>query len=63
MYFFRDEEIGLTKKEKELVGKKCKLLIDYGRYEHIKNLGFNCNLYYYVTTDISLENVCIVAYK
>lgn len=55
--------MGLTKQEKELVGKKCKLILDYGRYDYLKQLDFNSNLYYYVNSDVSLENVCIVASK
>lgn len=60
---FRDAEMKLTKQEKEAIGKKCKLLLNYGRFDYLKQLDFNCNLYYYVNSNVSLENVCIVACK
>lgn len=56
-------EIGLTQSEKEKIGKKAKLVLDYGRYDFLRNKGYNCSLFYYVPSDVSLENVCIVASK
>ncbi|KAJ8919123.1 hypothetical protein NQ315_012108 [Exocentrus adspersus] len=59
----RDCEIGLSREEKEVVGYRCKHLLNWGRLLYMKKLGFNCSLHYYVEKSISLENVCIVAVK
>ncbi|KOC67036.1 tRNA guanosine-2'-O-methyltransferase TRM13 like protein [Habropoda laboriosa] len=53
----------LTSSEREKIGRKVKLLLNWGRLEYLKNVGFQSNLVYYTTTDISLENMCIVATK
>lgn len=60
---YRNKELGLSRDEKTEYGKKAKLLLDYGRMEFLKSLGFNCYLYYYVKPEISLENLLIVATK
>lgn len=48
---------------KELIGRKVKSLLNWGRIEYLKNLGFQSNLYFYTSRDVSLENVCVVATK
>ncbi|XP_031332142.1 tRNA:m(4)X modification enzyme TRM13 homolog isoform X2 [Photinus pyralis] len=59
----RYTQIGLNRCEKETVGKKCKDLINWGRKIYLQNQGFNCDLCYYVNSNITLENVCIIAMK
>lgn len=63
LLFFRDKNIGLSRQEKEIVGKKCKTLLNYGRLKYLEDNGFKCELNFYVNSDVSLENLCIVAYK
>lgn len=55
--------MGLNQQQREEIGKKAKLLIDYGRFYYLLNNKFNCHLYYYVEQDVTLENVCIVGTK
>lgn len=54
-------KLGLTAKEKEEIGLKCKNLMNWGRLQFIKDIGFDCALHYYINSDITPENVCIVA--
>ncbi|XP_029035241.1 tRNA:m(4)X modification enzyme TRM13 homolog isoform X2 [Osmia bicornis bicornis] len=51
----------LTSSERENIGRKVKALLNWGRLEYLKSVGFQSNLIYYTTTDVSLENMCIVA--
>ncbi|XP_076760004.1 tRNA:m(4)X modification enzyme TRM13 homolog [Xylocopa sonorina] len=53
----------LAAKEKEDIGRKVKSLLNWGRLEYLKSVGFQSNLIYYTTTDVSLENMCIIAMK
>ncbi|KZC08352.1 tRNA guanosine-2'-O-methyltransferase TRM13 like protein, partial [Dufourea novaeangliae] len=53
----------LTSIEKENIGHKVKSLLNWGRLEFLKSVGFQSNLIYYTTTDVSLENMCIIATK
>lgn len=48
-------------KEREEMGRKVKMLLNWGRLEFLKNAGFNCRIIYYTSMDASLENVCIIA--
>nr|XP_031828217.1 tRNA:m(4)X modification enzyme TRM13 homolog [Nomia melanderi]XP_031828218.1 tRNA:m(4)X modification enzyme TRM13 homolog [Nomia melanderi]XP_031828219.1 tRNA:m(4)X modification enzyme TRM13 homolog [Nomia melanderi] len=57
----RSRTKGLTSSEKENIGRKVKTLLNWGRSEFLKNNGFESKLVYYTTTDVSLENMCIVA--
>lgn len=59
----RDKEIGLSREEKEEVGRRCKNILDYGRMHFMESLGFGCEMFYYVDASVSPENVCIVAVK
>lgn len=47
--------------EHELVGRKAKTLFNWGRLVFLQSVGFQAELFYYTSTDISLENMCIVA--
>lgn len=60
---FRYEEAGLTKRDKEKIGKRCKRIIDWARKEYLEEKGFQGCLHFYVKEDISLENVCLVAHR
>ena len=51
----------LTSSDRENIGRKVKSLLNWGRLEFLKNVGFRGNLVYYTTTDVSLENMCIIA--
>ncbi|KAG5310237.1 TRM13 enzyme, partial [Acromyrmex insinuator] len=47
--------------EREVIGRKAKTLLNWGRLVFLKSVGFQAELLYYISTDISLENMCIVA--
>ncbi|CAH1775544.1 unnamed protein product [Owenia fusiformis] len=51
----------LKPEEREEIGRKCKLLIDIGRMKHMEKLGYNVSLKAYTSTDISLENIALIA--
>lgn len=50
----------LNKKQREEIGRRCKHIIDWGRLIFLEEQGLNCFLHFYVTPDVSLENVCLV---
>ncbi|XP_011315241.1 tRNA:m(4)X modification enzyme TRM13 homolog isoform X2 [Fopius arisanus] len=43
--------------KRESAGRKVKGLLNWGRIEHLRTLGFDSHLYYYITPEISLENM------
>lgn len=45
------------------VGRKCKRLIDHARMEFLRANGYQCSLKSYVSADITLENICLVALR
>lgn len=47
--------------ERKSIGQKCKRLIDYARIRYLEQNGFQCSLKKYVSSDITLENICLVA--
>ncbi|XP_014486542.1 PREDICTED: tRNA:m(4)X modification enzyme TRM13 homolog [Dinoponera quadriceps] len=47
--------------DRELVGRKAKTLLNWGRLVFLQSVGFQAELFYYTSTDVSLENMCIVA--
>lgn len=47
--------------ERELIGRKAKTLLNWGRLSFLRSIGFKAELFYYTSTDVSLENMCIVA--
>lgn len=55
-----DEEKTRLIKERENIGRKVKTLLNWGRIEYLRNLGFECHLVHYTSVDVSLENVCII---
>lgn len=49
--------------ERELIGRKAKTLLNWGRLIFLQSVGFQAELFYYISTDVSLENMCIVAVR
>lgn len=47
--------------ERKEIGQKCKRLIDYARNQFLEQNGFKCSLKRFVSSDITLENICLVA--
>ncbi|EZA50432.1 hypothetical protein DMN91_009904 [Ooceraea biroi] len=47
--------------EREFVGRKAKTLLNWGRLVFLQSVGFQAELFYYTSTNVSLENMCIVA--
>ncbi|KAJ1967270.1 tRNA:m4X modification enzyme [Dispira parvispora] len=48
--------------EREVVGRQCKRILDFGRAEYLKNnLALNPELIYYITQEASLENLALIA--
>jgi len=47
--------------EREIIGRKAKTLLNWGRLVFLESVGFQAELLYYISTDVSLENMCIVA--
>lgn len=52
---------GLSKTDQEFLGRQCKRLIDTGRTQFLREHGFNARLQIYTKTEMSLENVVLVA--
>lgn len=47
--------------DRETTGFRVKTLLNYGRLKYLQSRGFNCKLVRYVSSETTLENVCIVA--
>ncbi|XP_077270405.1 tRNA:m(4)X modification enzyme TRM13 homolog [Temnothorax americanus] len=47
--------------ERESIGRKAKTLLNWGRLVFLESAGFQAELLYYTSLDVSLENMCIVA--
>ena len=46
---------------KELIGLKCKRLLDIARLKYLRANGYSAKLVYYVDRSVSLENVLLLA--
>ncbi|CAK1588846.1 unnamed protein product [Parnassius mnemosyne] len=57
------KSVNLDQKSKELVGRRAKALLDWGRVLFLRKHGFVAHLCYFVPQVVSLENICIVATK
>ncbi|KAK2585900.1 hypothetical protein KPH14_010487 [Odynerus spinipes] len=55
----RANEQDIRSSERELIGYKVKALLNWGRLKYLKNYGFEASLVHYISTDVSLENICI----
>lgn len=53
--------MNITREQKEIIGNKCKRVIDLARIKYLEENGFECFLKYYVHTDITPENICLIA--
>ncbi|CAH0663600.1 unnamed protein product [Spodoptera exigua] len=53
----------LAQEYRESVGRRAKHLLDWVRVLHLRDLGFDARLCFYVPVTVSPENVCIVAKK
>lgn len=51
----------VSAEDREHMGRLCKLLIDYGRVDFLRRKGFSASLQYYISRDVSLENVLLTA--
>ncbi|XP_020284702.1 tRNA:m(4)X modification enzyme TRM13 homolog [Pseudomyrmex gracilis] len=47
--------------EREIIGRKAKILLNWGRLVFLQSVGFQAELFHYISTDVTLENMCIVA--
>mmetsp|Transcript_24066 Transcript_24066/g.42490 ORF Transcript_24066/g.42490 Transcript_24066/m.42490 type:complete len:540 (-) Transcript_24066:100-1719(-) len=52
----------LSDNEKTLVGRKCKLLLNYGRLLYLREKGYTANLVKFAPLATTLENVLLVAH-
>ena len=59
--YFHPRYGSLTAEEREEVGYKCKKLIDMGRLRYVQDHGFDVRLVKYTTSELSLENVALLA--
>ena len=56
--------LGLSRKKREEIGRKSKRFLDMGRCDFIENqLKLKTKLAYYVDSEITLENVVLIASK
>ncbi|XP_053678230.1 tRNA:m(4)X modification enzyme TRM13 homolog [Anopheles nili] len=56
----KQDRCGLSRNEREVIGKKCKRILDIARSKYMQQNGYEVYLRYYVTSEITLENVCLV---
>ncbi|OLL24841.1 tRNA:m(4)X modification enzyme TRM13 [Neolecta irregularis DAH-3] len=54
---------GLVPTEREMIGRKAKRILDYGRLEALNDLNMEGRLVQYVDKEKSLENVVVIAVK
>lgn len=57
------EPTGTTKilrEERERIGMKCKRILDHARVQYLSENGFKASLKYYVKSDVTPENVCLI---
>lgn len=50
-----------TIEEQEKIGLKAKRLLDWGRIEYLNGNGFSSHLKVYISKDITLENIALIA--
>uniref|UniRef100_A0A182MN80 tRNA:m(4)X modification enzyme TRM13 n=1 Tax=Anopheles culicifacies TaxID=139723 RepID=A0A182MN80_9DIPT len=56
----KPDRCGLTGIQRETIGKKCKRILDIARLNYMVENGYNAMLNCYVTSEITLENVCLI---
>lgn len=47
--------------EREKIGLYCKRIFDYARMQYLDKNNFKCSLKFYTKSDITLENVILIA--
>ncbi|XP_027217190.2 tRNA:m(4)X modification enzyme TRM13 homolog isoform X3 [Penaeus vannamei] len=57
----RYTRLNLSAQYREEVGRKAKQILDYGRVKFLQDCGFRSRLVQYVTKDMTLENIALVA--
>jgi hypothetical protein len=45
------------------IGRACRRLIDYGRLQFLRRLGFRAEVVYYCHTELTPENVLLIAWR
>ncbi len=60
---FSSDSFKLTSEEKKIIGLQCKRLIDTGRMKYLEQYGYSTELMYYVDSDVTLEDVVLLAKK
>ncbi|XP_035902819.1 tRNA:m(4)X modification enzyme TRM13 homolog [Anopheles stephensi] len=56
----KQDRCGLTRLARETVGRKCKRVLDAARLNYMAQNGYEAHLRYYVPSEITPENVCLV---
>ncbi|XP_059621743.1 tRNA:m(4)X modification enzyme TRM13 homolog [Phlebotomus argentipes] len=56
-----EDTVKMSRKEKQELGIRCKRILDYARLVYLRQNHYDASLIYYVSRDVTLENVCIVA--
>uniref|UniRef100_A0A1B0CVW7 tRNA:m(4)X modification enzyme TRM13 n=2 Tax=Lutzomyia longipalpis TaxID=7200 RepID=A0A1B0CVW7_LUTLO len=56
-----EDTVKMSRKEKEEIGIRCKRILDYARIVYLRQNHYDASLINYVSRDVTLENVCIVA--
>lgn len=53
---------GMTRSQREEVGRRCKRMLDWGRIQYLKENGFEAGLKLYAKAETTLENVCLIGH-
>lgn len=53
----------LAREQREQIGYQCKRVLDHGRVEHLKANGYDAQLKFYVSREVTLENVVLLAQR
>uniref|UniRef100_A0A182W694 tRNA:m(4)X modification enzyme TRM13 n=1 Tax=Anopheles minimus TaxID=112268 RepID=A0A182W694_9DIPT len=56
----KQDRCGLTRTQRETIGKKCKRILDIARLNYMVQNGYDAMLNCYVTSEITLENICLI---
>ncbi|KAL2918087.1 tRNA:m4X modification enzyme [Polyrhizophydium stewartii] len=54
---------GMSFEQREQLGIMCKRILDLGRCEYVRSLGFECELVHFVDRGTSAENTALVAWR
>uniref|UniRef100_A0A182PU15 tRNA:m(4)X modification enzyme TRM13 n=1 Tax=Anopheles epiroticus TaxID=199890 RepID=A0A182PU15_9DIPT len=56
----QQDRCGLTRVDRERIGRRCKRILDIARLRYMERHGYSTSLKYYVTSEVTLENVCLI---